>query len=174
MSQDPSTVVNEAASRADLLGELARLRRLTELQGLELIRKDEEIQRTRAEAQLAAGVKDDFLAHMSHEIRTPMTAIVGYAEMLMNEEGLDRAPQHRRQAIETIQRNGEHLLSVINDILDLSKIEADKMRVERVDFSCRRTMDDVVALMGMRATLKGIELRTEFEHNASILYKRSS
>src|SRR5580658_842679 len=77
-------------------------------------------------AQAATQAKNDFLANISHEIRTPMTAILGFADLLL-EQGL--SPSGRLDYIQIIRRNGEHLLSLINDILDLSKIEEGKMQI---------------------------------------------
>ena len=94
---------------------------------------------------------------MSHEIRTPMTAILGYTDLL-KETLIDEAS---RNAIETIGRNGNHLLSIINDILDLSKIEAGKMTIESIRFSLRQVLADVESLMQVRTQGKGIKLRIE-------------
>jgi len=144
------------------LGELENMQRLMEIQSVELHTANLELRTARARMEAAAQAKSDFLANMSHEIRTPMTAILGYADMLISEEGLERAPLHRRVAIETIQRNGTHLLAVINDILDLSKIEAGKMTCENVECSIFEIVDDVVDLLKFRAKEKGLNLRTEF------------
>jgi signal transduction histidine kinase/CheY-like chemotaxis protein len=146
----------------EALAELGEMQRQMEIQSVELHTANVELRAARAGWEAANQAKSDFLANMSHEIRTPMTAILGYAEMLMGEEGLDRAPQHRRVAIETIQRNGAHLLTVINDILDLSKIDAGKMTCENIDCSIFEIVDDVIDLLKFRAKGKGLELRGEF------------
>jgi PAS domain S-box-containing protein len=108
----------------------------------------------RERAEVANQTKSAFLANMSHEIRTPMTAILGYTDLL-RETVSDEAS---RTAIETISRNGNHLLSIINDILDLSKIEAGKMTIESIRFSPRQLMADIQSLMQVRTQGKGIKL----------------
>jgi PAS domain S-box-containing protein len=113
-------------------------------------------------AESATRAKSEFLANMSHEIRTPMTAILGFAEVLLSEPGIDRAPPERIDAIRTIQRNGLFLLDLINDILDLSKIEAGKLDVERVACSPSQVLSDVVALMKVRASAKKLPLLLEY------------
>ena len=112
-----------------------------------------DVQRRAAEA--ATQAKSEFLANMSHEIRTPMTAILGYA-VLLGEPG--QTPDERRGSLETIRRNGEHLLTIINDILDLSKSDAGMMSVERIPCDPALVVDEVVALMRVRAVSKGLEL----------------
>jgi len=113
-----------------------------------------------AMAEAANKSKSAFLANMSHEIRTPMTAILGYAENLQDPL---LEPTEQQIAVETILRNGEHLLSIINDILDLSKIEAGKMSVEKIEFSPARLVAEVVALMRVRAASKGLRLRAVYD-----------
>ena len=116
-----------------------------------------ELARTRAES--ASKVKSEFLANMSHEIRTPLTAILGYADLLRDEGDLAMEPALRLQTIDTIRAAGQHLLTVINDILDLSKIEADQMMVERIETPLIEILREVESLMRPRAIAKGVELR---------------
>jgi signal transduction histidine kinase len=122
-------------------------------------------------AMSASKAKSDFLANMSHEIRTPMAAILGYADLLG--ESLSKPTDDASNRIEylgTIRRNGDHLLSIINDILDLSKIEAGKMTVERIPLSTSRLLQDVTSLVRVRAKEKGLllELQAETEIVASL------
>ncbi len=123
---------------------------------LEAANKDLELLSKAAEASSQA--KSEFLANMSHEIRTPMTAILGFSEILM-ESATD---SQQLDAIRTVRLNGEHLLQVINDILDLSKIEAGKLEVECTTCSPRHVLADVVAMMEPRARAKELSLEVEY------------
>ena len=98
-------------------------------------------------AEAASVAKSEFLANMSHEIRTPMTAILGYADLLLEDDGTSQAPETRVEMARTIQRNGRHLLQIINDILDLSKIEAGRLKVEQVRCAPAQLLADVQSLM---------------------------
>jgi len=112
--------------------------------------------------EAATEAKAQFLANMSHEIRTPMTAILGFADLLYSEGDISRAPKHRIAAIQTIKRNGEYLLDLINDILDLSKVETGKMEVERIRCSAVQVIADVASMMRVKASAKGIPLEVEY------------
>ncbi len=112
-------------------------------------------------AQAATQAKSEFLANMSHEIRTPMTAILGYADLLLDAELSD---DQRREHVNTIRRNGRVLIELINDILDLSKIEAGKMDVRRTEFSPCGIVEDVVSLMRVRAEAEGLALKTRLAY----------
>lgn len=102
--------------------------------------------------------KSEFLANISHEIRTPMTAILGFAEELMS----STQDANTRGVMAIIMRNGEHLLEIINDVLDISRIEAGGLQVERIPCSPTEILADVALLMRKRAQAKGLELVVEF------------
>ncbi|TWT87163.1 Signal transduction histidine-protein kinase BarA [Pseudobythopirellula maris] len=106
------------------------------------------------EATAATRSKSEFLANMSHEIRTPMTAILGFTTIL---EECDDPDQHR-DAVGTIRRNGEHLLGVINDILDLSKVEAGKLTVSLAPVDPRTLLLEAIGLMQVKADGAGVSL----------------
>jgi len=112
-----------------------------------------------ARAEEANAAKSTFLANMSHEIRTPMTAILGFAEEL-KDPTITASDRHNYLAI--IQHNGEFLLDLINDILDLSKIESGRLDIERVRVSLTSLIADVASLMMARAGEKGISFSVEY------------
>ncbi|MCC7145842.1 MAG: PAS domain S-box protein [Phycisphaeraceae bacterium] len=134
---------------------VAMLRDITERQ-----QGEEALQQAKLAAENASRAKSEFLANMSHEIRTPMTAILGFAELL--QDGA-MSQEERLDHLATIRRNGEHLLSLINDILDLSKIEAGKMQVELISCDPLQVIEGVVALMRARATQKKLDLRVRYQ-----------
>jgi len=115
------------------------------------------------QAQEANRAKSEFLAHMSHELRSPLNAMLGYAELALNDpesRGLSRQAQ---SFIRTIVDSGRHLVGVIGDILDLSKIESGNLQLERVPFDLRRMMVDVISIMAPEAEKNGNSLLFDME-----------
>jgi PAS domain S-box-containing protein len=104
--------------------------------------------------------KSEFLANMSHEIRTPMTAILGFSDLLAS----PNLPYHeQREFLTGIQRNGKALLELIGDILDLSRIEADRLTLENVDCPLQQVVDDILSVVQVRAVQKGLALEVDYE-----------
>ncbi|HEX4595219.1 MAG TPA: ATP-binding protein, partial [Bryobacteraceae bacterium] len=118
---------------------------------------EEKIEWLREEAEAANRAKSEFLARMSHEIRTPLNVVIGMGDVLertaLNTE--------QRQYVRVFQKAGNNLLTLINDLLDLSKVEAGRMTLEEIDFDLSGMTDSVVDIMALRAQQKGIELRSE-------------
>ncbi|MFH1418395.1 MAG: histidine kinase dimerization/phospho-acceptor domain-containing protein, partial [Planctomycetota bacterium] len=140
-------------------GELAREREQLEKMQIAAVNMMEDITAARVVAEVATQSKSEFLANMSHEIRTPMTAILGYAEALLDPEQSD---SEKLNAIHTVRRNGEHLLQIINDILDISKIEAGRLEVEHIRCSPVQLVADVKSLMKVRADAENLPFLTEY------------
>ncbi|MGE3181965.1 MAG: ATP-binding protein [Phycisphaerae bacterium] len=124
----------------------------------ELVRVNKSLEEAEAAARASALAKSEFLANMSHEIRTPMTAILGFAEMLLD-KSLDS--NEREDSVLTIHRNGRYLLEIIDDILDLSKIEAGKMTVECTPCDIDEIVADVHDLICVRSDTKGLRFEVE-------------
>lgn len=113
-------------------------------------------EQARVAAEAANRAKSEFLASMSHELRTPLNGILGYAQMLRRDAELGAG---QRQGVEVIHRCCTHLLSLINDVLDLSKIEAEKLEIEPHEFLFEPFLTNIVELFSMRAHEKGLDLR---------------
>lgn len=112
-------------------------------------------------AQEASRSKSAFLANVSHEIRTPLGAMLGFAEIIREEEHLS---SHSREAIDIVLRNGAQLLHIVDEILDISKVESERIQIEKIAFPLGQLLDDVVHLLEGRAAEKGIRLLSECEN----------
>ncbi len=132
------------------------LRLMARRLSLELQRLNDEqlLTRARDEALAATEAKSRFLANVSHEIRTPMNGIIGFSKLLVREE----LPTRQHDQVEMIQQSAQSLLAIINDILDLSKIEAGKLTVEPAQFSLVDTLEELIAVFAVQAHQKGLEL----------------
>ncbi len=162
------TAVNQANEEYALtFRQMVWLGALTVLIGLGIalyvVRKtqilQERMNRSRLAAEQAARAKSDFLANMSHEIRTPLNAIIGMSGLLKNSE----LSEQQKDYINTIENSGDALLSVINDILDYSKIEAGKFELEQRSFELRQCVEDTLDLLAPKAAEKQLELAAQID-----------
>jgi PAS domain S-box-containing protein len=132
--------------------------------GIERQHAEQTLKRAKAAAEGANRAKSGFLANMSHEIRTPMTAILGYADILLDDAKLrGSVAAEQLSAAKTIKQNANYLLQVINDILDLSKVEAGRLDVEIVPVNPAQLMAEVASVMRVRADAKRLALRIHHE-----------
>jgi signal transduction histidine kinase/ActR/RegA family two-component response regulator len=158
-----STIMQDITARKQAEAELAHYREhlehLVELRSAEIVDLNIELQKRASEAEAANVAKSTFLATMSHEIRTPMNAIIGFASLI--EAKVDK-PEHRDQ-LRKIVLSGKHLLGLIDDILDLSKIEADRLTLDESNFLLASEVSHVCSMMTDRLNSKALQLRVQVD-----------
>jgi len=137
-------------------GVLISLDDVTLLEEIEL-----ELIESKEQAELANMAKSSFLSNMSHEIRTPMTAILGFTEVLQRGYGTD--PTATKRHLNTIASSGSHLLELINDVLDLSKVESGVLEIEEIECKPHVIANDVVSVLRVKAVEKGIDLNIDVD-----------
>jgi signal transduction histidine kinase/DNA-binding response OmpR family regulator len=121
-----------------------------------------ELNKAKNTAELANRSKSEFLANMSHELRTPLNAILGFSQLMNREASLN---EQQRENISIINRSGEHLLSLVNDVLDLAKIESGKMTLYPTDFDLYALLELIEDMMALRAKSKGLQLIIDRDKN---------
>ena len=131
---------------------------------IENVRLFDEIQDKSQQLEIASQHKSQFLANMSHELRTPLNAILGYTELILDNI-YGETPEKMREVLDRLQANGKHLLGLINDVLDLSKIEAGELTLDLADYSLKEVVQTVFTAVESLATAKKLALTTDVAPN---------
>lgn len=152
-----TTIVPFLDTNGDIYQHMAIQNNITDRKQAEL-----DLKKAKEQAEQASRTKSQFLAHMSHELRTPLNAILGFTQML---ESDPQAQDHQKQYLATIHRSGDHLLELINDVLELSKIEAGRQTLEPRDFDLHRLIENLQEMFRLRSQGKGIALTWQQDHD---------
>jgi signal transduction histidine kinase/CheY-like chemotaxis protein len=137
--------------------------RILKHQYAEILAREADVLREKDNAEAAARAESEFLANMSHEIRTPASAMLGFAEVLAEENIFTDSADRRVHAIETIRKCGEHLLEIIDRVLDRARLKAARVEIDRIPFSPTAVAEEVLAVMRPRAEAKGLALELEVD-----------
>ena len=157
---------DEFGALADRMNHMSReLQRLYESQD----RASRELQRLNEQLRNASQAKSNFLANMSHELRTPMNAILGFVEMVLDDI-YGEVPAHLKEPLTDIQTNGKHLLRLINDVLDLSKIEAGRMELVLAEYSMQDVVETVRSSLQSLAMEKGLEFVATVQDDLPLMF----
>jgi signal transduction histidine kinase/CheY-like chemotaxis protein len=177
VSEFDSPSITKVAQRADEPGQLARtfqhmahevaareqnLSHAVEQRTAQLAEITKEAQKAKTEAEEANSAKSQFLANMSHELRTPLNIILGFTQLMNRKGSLD--PQQRGY-LDTISRSGEHLLTLINNVLEMSKIEAGKTTLNENNFDLYGLLNSLQQMLSVKAESKGLQLIVERSHH---------
>ena len=151
----------EVVTLGSALSEMsAELRGFREDMERKVATRTAELNAARLESERANAAKSQFLANMSHEIRTPMTAILGFTDLILDE--IDSLPEEIGHQLGLVRRNGGHLLAVLNDILDISRIEAGRLAIERIAMSPADVVADIASIARPQAAERGLEFSAKF------------
>jgi two-component system cell cycle sensor histidine kinase PleC len=157
-------LVKSEGELMNTVSDLQTSRRTLEHQAEQLVDLAEKYQNEKTRAEEANQSKSEFLANMSHELRTPLNAIIGFSEIMQTGLFGDLGSDKYRDYAHDIHESGQHLLDVINDILDMSKIEAGRMTIERNDLDFNQLVDDCIRIVAAKATDSGVDLINEIRN----------
>ena len=146
----------------------AELRKVNETLDQKVRERTAELVQKNVELEAANRAKSLFLANMSHEIRTPLNAVLGFSQIVLHDPNLSPESRHNLQ---TVNRSGEHLLTLINDVLDMAKIESGRMILEQAPFDLPGLLADVTDMFTPRAAAKNLQLIREL-HPGMLRYPR--